>query len=1789
MPEQQVQTPTGADQNASSDTTDSTDTTDEVIFNDNVSWYNAGLTNKALSLDVDNNKTVYLLGDEVHNFLSNSTEFAKTYCVEIQFQSTQNNSPKRLRVKALASYSNNFSQNKTTRFLRVNLSTSSGNNFCLKNSMENISGVLTSVPYNDATYYGSLGLSTDVVQDTNNVCVGCQGFINSTSVILYSYNESSNILERVPNENIQSSLLSMRIDMNSNSDGGQSSCSQSECNAKGFDCCVDGQCVDEKTVKVAGAQSDPTGFAIAEQEKLNDPNWFLKYPQFYYQCLERPPTDDGDDDGSDDGGDDGDPTTDPIDEAQARLNALISDYECLTELETNSNSSPFHSNPYNSSASYAKCNTTDSTNNMFYNNVLIRLYNNCGCEEKTDLTQMVSNCPAYTYRPTYQRDSFGNETTTIISIACVTPEPAKTPLPFEDLDVNVSPRTAPHRFFDTNNVEIFQDNVNPTGSSGIQEGTEFTYLDDYKIFPNNGSFNMNSIIGKMDITLGQAKPALKIDVEADKQYLISTRQGQYRSCPTCGKDSWFNNFSAFPTTNYGVGARAVGYTTRRDTYVSNTTLGNYEDLKFNRACHVPPTMLPFSHTSESTDQQQRLKRLKAQAALFINGYQRDWYGFNKGALIGSFDGVTWFAVGAGRIVNATSNKLYLAINAPFADLASGIDHTVSVQEYDFTSTGARFDYLPDEATNSPFQNAAGSCQQYHSCETDSHCITKLGWEYSCVDVTNYQTKWPSFNPNGASENASTSRTGTIAEFLQQAALPPGSGTKRCVYRGAGTPCRQDSSNIADEGVRKSLTCAPNFYCANLNSTGAFNSEVARFARPLDELLTSNNHLFGMDSDVLGRPLNYLGKSGVSLDADIREAIEENLLLIDPTGAGKFGICRPGKQLPTYSGTTATSNWQYDEQHSNRDSQERTDYISQIGSCNPLLFTELRYASCPILDNDGNYVHTQDQFINDAYSYNESNPSVSQSFVIERLGFAQNSCSHESLSSSVSLSVSTLLSEIEDFSAFKTIEGKTLNSGHVITEPTLAGNACLRKAGAVCHTDLDCSPNRKMASVIDIINPEYFGNNAEKKYFEEYLVCGQATAEPQIGDDDYSNYNLHNNRCCRPAGETLTMYSEDTPNVPESTGIQTNIWGSMAPNNANRYSRYSVMEADVNPVTKEAAITRVTANTQDNDANKTLDLSVNITNTGQWETIHNTAARTCCGSKWVRKFEDGSNNWANYPNKLSLDVSNFQCLNYRSGLYLSENASAYGMTQSNFDRDKIDFCVGPVQVDGGCIQQPIGTIDSFSVSKPILNNVTNTMRSSSDLEFMENLWGSLQGLWSYSLLMPYDGLEAPLVLDWNETIDDAKRRFLTTRVPAWVTFDSPSAALGLTVSMANPSGGADLTCTEVTPVNSQYNCTGNILDNGGLCDPTRTSGTDVWKLGGVSCDNNLLGPQPTSCCFTLDPVTRKLTVGYDDQTILDSSNYEKNELGMRIEYTAVGTLAWEMQKANSTTVNDESVIDHRRSANPGNALYYLKKLAKLEYIGIPQMAYEPIYCNDNYQKMVPGIFQASAFGQKLETVMDFLNHPRTFYNSNVDTPWQPDTATGVFNADSLNQNLTATSELLDHASVFSASEFKCCLELGTSLGANEDAGLCCSGFAVEGDNEQRKCGLPTGTNLNVYFNKFVSGEGLTFPDDSNVSALSSSDFDAETGEPILSTDVLKKLTSIGEAFCESGKVRRGGAFGSFAAQPFGSLGQVDGGANIFSIVDSPTDNGESNDTTNGYTDFYRGYRWNHHIYCDLGGN
>ena len=1814
LPEQTI---TSAELDTESSSED--DDTTEVEYGAPALWYDTSTTSASITLNANNSQAIYLLGDDIHNHLSSTANFGDIYCVEFRFTQSNSAVPKRLRVKATPSYTSNYVENAITRMLKVNIGTSLGNSYCDKSSLETVSGKKVLIGYNDSNYDSTV-TSTDVevVHSLAEVCTDCSSTLTTSSIILYQTTDNDtesdttdDYLLRLTDTDIDYSALVLRVNINSDSDSSASSCTDSACVADGYDCCVDGQCVNEKGLKSAGIAANPEGFALAETYKTSNANWYKDYPEFYYICLETQT-----DDTSDLNDQDEDETENPEDEAEERLSALTADYTCLTELAEKSTSNPFHSDPYNSSASYSACNVTDPTDDLYYETVMKRLYTNCGCSEKNDLTTMVSICPAYTYTPTYATDTSGEETDEVTSYVCVTPTEENEDAPFQDLEISVSGRTAPHRFFDTTNNEINPSKDLPSGASGIQEGTEFSYLDTRYIFPQNGNFNMNSLLGQMTTTLDQARPAVTIDVEYDQKYLVSTLEGYYQPCTTCGTDSWYTNFTATPYANDGVGAKAVGFTTRRDTYVTNRTFGNYEDTIFNRACYVPPTMLPFSHTAQDTDQNQRLARLETQAALYINGYQKDWYGFNRGALIGSFDGVTWFAVGKGRIVTATSTKLFLAINAPFADLASNTNHTVAVQEFDNTSTAAKYDYDPSLSLNASTQNEAGSCQAYHMCDTDSECISKLGWEYVCADVSNQQTKWPNFNATGALEVASDEKTGAIQDFLQQAGLPTGSGSKRCVYRGSGAPCRVNFDSISDEGLRKNLTCAPNFYCASLSSS-TFNTQVARFGRPLDELTTSKNHIFGQDANVLGRPLHYLNTGSLSnLSADIQARIENNLLEMDSTGAGDFGLCRPGKLLPSYQTSYTTNNWNPVVQHKSADTESRTDFISQIGGCNSALYTDMRYSSCPILDSDGNYVYTQDDFLDDNFYLAESGFYYDKEYIVERLGFSQNACGLESVSGSIAITASTTADEISNYSAFKSIEAKPLSSSNIITEKTLARDACFRKAGAVCHTDLDCSPNRMMAGAIDLVSSTYFGNAAEKTYFEEYLICGQAMEEPSSDDDNFSSYSLANNRCCRPVGQTLTMYTEDSPNSPVSQLINTAKFGALNPNASDRYSRYSSVDATLNASTKLSNIIRPSANTDDLDGDNNLDNTVNITNTYQWQTIHNAAAKTCCGGSWVRKFDDGGNDWS--KKRLSIDPTNFKCLNYITPLQRAENAEDYGLTQNQLEVDRDYYCLDGNRSEGGCSQSSFGAINDFSIQKPVLNSISTSYSQivSSSVEYMttETSWDV--NPFSFTYLQPMDGTDYfnmlannnSYVLPWSEynpggsdtttdLYDEVTHFNLIVRIPSFVNIevdaDGEPSNFASQLAVTDPRTGNELTCSNVEDnytVDFSKSCNGTTNGGAGLC-----AQDDDWAVS-TMCPNATAG---RDCCYLYDNSTRVLRVAFATADREDLDNYGKYDPAIIINFTPVGSYQYETEAIDPTiTIDDTSVIEYRRSSTPGNALYYLERLSKLEYLGIPQMVYEPVYCNDNFQKLVPGIFKEEVDGQALTNVVEFLNHAGTFYDSNSDIPWQ-ETSTnmgsGNYDASILNKNMVATQDMIDHDAVFSDNEFLCCMELGSTIDSSTDASVCCSGHAVTDEDDETKkiCKLPAGTDLTVYFNKFVSGEGLS-DSYAEITPLETEDFDPRSGQPILSNEVNAKLVDLGEAFCESGSVRRGAAFGDFQAEPVAADIVSDGSsgasreAYLYSIVDAQTDEETTSDANASYDEFATdGFLWNHHYYCDTG--
>ena len=1679
-------------------------------------WNYLGALSSSITINVSNLNNAYIAGNNVETFLGTPANFSQDYCVVSRY--TLSNLTYELRTRLVPISYYDFTAKRTVRIFRADF-----------NDLINSASSCGTQPLLVLDSSGNAVPDTASIftktSDPAQLCTNCTSKLNSSKIFIFKKNLTT--LEQLTLAQVDIRTLNLSVDPNNNASNGGGTCSQSACASRGFDCCLDNQCITDGSVRPTASSQYPSELATAEQERLNNPMAYLNYPQLYYICGASVP---GSTTGSTGGG-----------SYTQGLEQLKKDYFCVEKMKQLKTGSTFHQDFLTGPAfpddpditdvlgdattlypADVEC-RTNAALTMSYENVLKRLYQNCGCA-KTTLTEMVNSCPAYEYSINYLDNSgIPNR------IDCYTPPGSETPSIPSQQTVSVNSRSAPHRFFRTCGAEAGTSTACPSGDT--QEGDFFEYLDAGNILPSQQAFGMNSILGPMTVTLDKALPAKAVAVELDQVYQLSTTSGFYTPCPTCGKDSWFTSFSPYPTSSYGVGLRHVGFSTQRDLFDNNTTAGNYEDTIFGRACWIPPTMLPFSHyAGYGSTQAQRLARLKTQAALYANGYQKDWYGFNKGALIGSFDGVSWFAVGNGRIVRSTSKKLFLAINAPFADLASPTLHVVNVQAYDGVNQAAQVDYDPSLHLSHSYQNMAGTCQANHMCNTDKDCVTKLGWEYMCADVQGVKSMWPQFDVDG-NETANASSTLTIDQILAQKRFPS-SSTKRCVYRGAGSPCVPNAQIISDLNKRKTLTCAPNFYCANV-ATGAavFNSKVSRYASNLENIPVSRNHYFGKDANVLGRPLSYVASSlTTTLPNDVRTNLTQNMTAYEPLAASQTGICLPGKALPETTNQTTLMN-PY-EQHKSGDSAGRTDFISQIASCNSGLFSSYRYTSCPVIGSDGNY-----EFLSATFS--TSNYTIRSR--------AQNSCGLDSLLDSSVLTAGPDALSVN--SPFRSVEAKTLSAQTVIT-PSIARDACLRRAGSVCHTDLDCGPNKLMADQTDGFSLAYFGNDAEKTYYNEYLVCGQGDAKPLPNDLAASNaYSMSKNLCCREVGSSLTTVTSYIPNKTNpisasntnastldddyqtlSFGLKSSVAPGITPNDKYRYSRFATVEGL--GLSGERPLLNAF---QDRSVGSLLATAqgTNVMAPNQWKTLNETNSEACCGGGFIRKFSDGTTDWSR-RDRVYMDVRNFACINSSSVLLTAPGdvAAQYDSAsdvQTLVNEDMGSYCKDIAGVKGNCAQLTItdsmddvapNTLSSLIVPTPLapLPPADKGNFKTSVMDFAKD-W--------YFYPRSVDG-DSTLTIDYTNATG---RRNFSIKIPSFITrssFDDNVTAGVLLYELGQPNEANFRTCTLVAP------------------------GAFASVISPQNVDLGVCGATP-NCCYTYDRATRVLKVM---PTL--ANDFGAGFAGQNKKIA--------LKLTNVYPAGSQAPAITRTAA--GTNTYYLKRLGRFELSGIPQINFKPIMCNDNANRIVPGLFKIPGVADI--KVADFNNNAYSF------TGTDPDLA------------IPTTSRFtnrhgISHDPVFSENDFKCCTPLGKKTNSQTK---CCSGYGTpNASGTTFTCALPDGADLMVYFNRFVSNEGQGTEQPGG--GLVEADFQTLTGEPKVTAIVTQKISVLGTAYCASKKVRQGGAFGNFKLEPNGSdTNQSD---KNYGIVDSSSDSGQvssaDGNTPVGYEAFMSGFRWNHHLYCE----
>ena len=772
-------------------------------------------------------------------------------------------------------------------------------------------------------------------------------------------------------------------------------------------------------------------------------------------------------------------------------------------------------------------------------------------------------------------------------------------------EIQMSSKTIPVRFYDENGrYHKSIDYETPD-----QEGRSFEYVEGDLLKPNNALTNdlndyvgFHEIYGSLSPRPGNPLPAKEVAVKKGLVYDIYVDTGGgISTCYYCGTD-YFSRFARLFPDSFHVG----GYLP--DEEQSNPFEAEpyrVHDLIFGKACFVPATMIPWTHEKDENRQRQRMLRMKAQHFLFANGYQRDWYGFDYGALIGSFDGVSWFSIGNFRRVRALGNKLFLAINGWFGDLSEDIPFIVKVSEASFLVSD-----LPEQ----DYQTNGAECQQHHLCETDDDCASNLGWEYFCESVNNIKSKWPRFDENG-NEIPGEERRDRLVGILKY-----GFGrttVKRCVYRGKGAPCHlaypvPRNNSYADVSSNGLNICSMNNYCQDLSGTGEFNDRIRRFARSVANQNVifgdgDDGDLFGLSSPIIGRPYDYNGTK--DMDSDVESNLVGNLV---------DGLCLPGRNPNETSFVLQNA--------SSPGNSDFGDPVNSIGMTLTGDTASARYvSSCSIFDAEGDYFHKN----NPQVVLNDRNTIVSLAGV-------------QAISTNALEIFETLIEDpsfVQDFSR------------SVIEDVSLQENRCLRAAASTCHTDMDCAPSRYHSDKLQILDPEdvdgsgnllYNGRGAVNKYdlyyWKEFLVCKEQDVEKEIEDS--------RKVCCREGGRELTIGTSPYFNPPVSFISEAFLPGiDVDMNNLQRNHRMGVVYKKIRESSLEFPPLRYARTRSLGTAATPLSDVASLNN--QFGTLNEIGNKTCCTGNWIRQFHKnngGGHSW--HPLRMqNFRQDSFRCLNW----------------------------------------------------------------------------------------------------------------------------------------------------------------------------------------------------------------------------------------------------------------------------------------------------------------------------------------------------------------------------------------------------------------------------------------------------------------------------------------------------------------------------------------------------------------
>ena len=834
----------------------------------------------------------------------------------------------------------------------------------------------------------------------------------------------------------------------------------------------------------------------------------------------------------------------------------------------------------------------------------------------------------------------------ITDYSCVYPDPAP-PTPPASQTIYLSSKTVPVRFFD--NTGSSKSVINTDVTQELLLGANvFTYRNNNLLDPSNmpalvnpiaGSDNyvgFNEIYGSLNTASNSAKPAKEVAVSKGKIYDIYVDNGSYSNCTQCGNDYYSQLNRLFPLTQFGGGTTPLQ--SRTDRALASGIPA--DDMAFGRACFVPATMIPWTHATNSDPQKQRLYRMASQHFLYANGYQHDWYGFDYGAVIGSFDGIKWFAIGTNRRIKADSNKLFIAVNGPFGDLTLESTYTVTVNDGALNPVGANM-------VTKDYDSDGADCQRFHQCTSDNDCATTLGWDYACANVNEITTSWPKFDDNAKEIPDTQSDVNHLTSILGMS-----STGKRCVYRGRGSACTQNylsnvinlNSTFNQTQTQSFHTCSANNYCQSITTNSTlnpnFNNRIARYGKVR---LDPTSDSFGLATKVPGRPMEFNAQETVR--SETAKNFNSNRIA---------AICIPGRD------PTAPS---FISQNSLPPSSEyKGDRILNIGmsySKTTALPNKNYLSACSVVNSTTkNYYYTTDSTDSLGVTHNPSSTLSAYTDLILDSGAQAVS------TNALNIFTSIFNTKGSTFTLFR-------NNTQPITALTYTENRCMRAPAASCFTDNDCAPSKALSDKIKILSTSDTSivgsttapvlptilNFFELKFWQEELVCSQATAKND------PNYSAFNNRCCRDVGKTISLPSYDVTNnlaISQIPGIDIAIGSS------NRYSRAAVLYKDTKTDPTNFPSLKVAIKDQCSSGSGCANIS---TLTNQYKSFSAFGERMSCSGDWVRSFANGGHTWSSTRGQ-TFNPTMFRCFNWRPAT-TTPAPPATGWTCGGLEKDSPD--------------------------------------------------------------------------------------------------------------------------------------------------------------------------------------------------------------------------------------------------------------------------------------------------------------------------------------------------------------------------------------------------------------------------------------------------------------------------------------------------------------------------------------